>query len=116
MMETNGNGSHSWSFWWKLGSVGVGIGAALFGMVSGFMRIDARLETHGKLLETLAVSVKQLSDRSASLDAVDAKIERACLQMALANNGRFACPFSVGPPPVVKRAVAKRSPSVTSKQ
>jgi hypothetical protein len=91
--ETGTNG-HGLASWWKLASMGLGAGAVLFGMISGFLKIDSRLEAYGKHLEELAGSVKSLADKSATLDVVDGKIEQACLRMALANNGRWVCPFA----------------------
>jgi len=98
--DTNG---HGWASWVKFGSLGAGGAAFLVGLLNSVWGIDARLEQHGKLLETLAVSVKMLSDKSASLETVDSRIERACMQMALANRG-FVCPFA---PAAAKRPTAK---------
>ena len=74
--------------------------------------IQERMVTQAKQLDTLSESLKGLADRAATMDAVDARIERACLQMAIANQGKgWVCPFSVAD------VVAPRPPRrVTVKQ
>jgi hypothetical protein len=99
---------HDLSWWLKLAGISASVGALLFGMISGFLKIDSRLEQHGKTLEALAHSVQAISDRATTHAAVDEKIKTACLEMAIANP-RWQCPF--GP------AVAKRpAPKAPAKQ
>jgi hypothetical protein len=103
MIEDSNGGGHDWSWWVKVAGISASVGTLLFGLVSGFLRIDARLEAHGKTLETLAQSVQAISDKAPTHEMVDAKIETACLRMAIANP-RFICPFG---PAVAKRPAPK---------
>jgi hypothetical protein len=100
MSDLTVNGTNGWLSSWKgLVMGGVTAGAVLVGMLSGLWKIDARLEQHGHLLETLAAAVKGLSDKSATVEMVEGRIEQACLRMQLANKG-WSCPFVyVGPQP-----------------
>jgi hypothetical protein len=104
MIETTETSGHDWSWWVKVAGISASVGTLLFGLISGFLRIDARLEAHGKTLETLAQSVQAISDKSATADSVKVEIERACLHMEIANRGRFVCPFG---PATAKRPMPK---------
>lgn len=91
--------------WVKYATVGVSVGTVLFGLASGFLRIDARLEAQGEHLRALAESVKSLADKAATVDMVEGKIEHACLRMQLANQGRgWICPFVSSEPKLPKTA------------
>jgi hypothetical protein len=107
----------------KVIGVVVTISTAVFAGASAYYSIIGRLDKfenqqvlQGKTLESLALSIKTLADKAATGEEVDAKIERACFQMQIANQGKWTCPFAVAanpaatPRPFRTKTTEKASP------
>jgi hypothetical protein len=103
MIEDSTGGGHDWAWWIKVAGIGASVGTLLFGLVSGFLRIDARLEDHGKTLQALAQSVQAINEKATTHQAVAEQIKTACLEMAIVNP-RWNCPFG---PATAKRPATK---------
>jgi hypothetical protein len=93
--------------------VTAGAVGAYYAIVSRIDRLDDRMISQGKTLESLAGSVKVLAEKAATQEEVDAKIEKACLQMQVANADRgWVCPFTPADLQVrVKRRAAPAAPA-----
>jgi hypothetical protein len=89
--------------------------SAYFNLVGRIDRLDERMAQQSKQLEAFAQSVKSIAERAATGEEVDAKIERACLQMQIANQGtRWTCPFSGVEPKAPRRAAVPPPKAVAS--